>query len=120
MEKMTKRDYFAGLAEIVKANLAEGEGQIYLDFIDRELALLDKRKENAQRRAEKKRAASDDLTEQIFDIIDAASGELVDVEAIMESICSFRYFSPLYTDIIILTLYITLSLFQKHYICRSS
>lgn len=86
MEKMTKRDYFAGLAEIVKANLAEGEGQIYLDFIDRELALLDKRKENAQRRAEKKRAASDDLTEQIFDIIDAASGELVDVEAIMENL----------------------------------
>ncbi len=86
MEKMTKRDYFAGLAEIVKANLAEGEGQIYLDFIDRELALLDKRKENAQRRAEKKRAASDDLTEQIFDIIDAAGGELVDVEAILENL----------------------------------
>lgn len=86
MEKMTKRDYFAGLAEIVKTNLTEGEGQIYLDFIDRELALLDKRKENAQRRAEKKRAASDDLTEQIFDIIDAASGELVDVEAIMENL----------------------------------
>ena len=46
----------------------------------------DKRKENAQRRAEKKRAVSDDLTEQIFDIIDAASGELVDVEAIMENL----------------------------------
>ena len=86
MEKMTKRDYFAGLVEIVKANLVEDEAQAYLDFINREVALLDKRREEAQKRAAKKRAVSDDLTEQIFDIIDAASGELVDVEAIMENL----------------------------------
>lgn len=68
---MTKREYFETWREMVVANedmdqeLAEG----MIAFIDNEIALLDKRKESAAKRAAKKKEEGDELTETIFALI---------------------------------------------------
>lgn len=70
--KKTKAMYFAELREIVMAAVEDQEQQSELvEFIDKQMETLDKRKAAAADRAAKKRAESDSLTEEIF----AAIGE---------------------------------------------
>lgn len=74
MEKMTKAMYFEVIRGIIKGLGAEAfpEGvgaDDVLDFIDRQVALLDKRAAASKERAAKKRAASDELTELIYTMI---------------------------------------------------
>ena len=65
--KMTKAMYFAELREMVLNTVEDAEKQDeLLAFIDRETAILEKRKVAAANRAEKKRAESDALTDAIF------------------------------------------------------
>lgn len=68
--KKTKAMYFAELRDLVVAAVDEEELQDeYLDFIDKQIEALDKRKVAAAARAQKKRAESDDLTDAIFEQI---------------------------------------------------
>lgn len=70
MEKKTKAIYFAELKDIVAAAVEDEETKnSYLDFIDKQLEALNKRKEAAVKRAEKKKAESDALTEEIYAIL---------------------------------------------------
>lgn len=65
--KKTKAMYFAELREMVLDVVQDEEKQDeLLEFIDKQLAALEKRKENAAKRAEKKRAESDALTDEIL------------------------------------------------------
>ena len=65
--KMTKAMYFAELREMVLNTVEDVEKQDeLLAFIDKETAILEKRKVAAANRAEKKRAESDALTDAIF------------------------------------------------------
>ena len=65
--KKTKAMYFAELKEMVMASGVEPEKQSeMLDFIDKQLEMLAKRKEAAAKRAEQKRLESDALTDAIF------------------------------------------------------
>ena len=80
----TKREYFEALREIVLDTVPVEEKQDeLLIFIDKEIEALEKRKVSAQRRAEKKRAESDALTDQIYSLI---GDDFITVDTIMESI----------------------------------
>jgi predicted Rossmann fold nucleotide-binding protein DprA/Smf involved in DNA uptake len=81
--KKTKAMYFAELREIVEAN-AEVENQAeLLEFIDKQIETLEKRKAAAAERAEKKKSESDALTEAVF----AQIGEdFITVDEIVEAL----------------------------------
>lgn len=70
MEKMTKRDCLNALYEIVVSAELDGEkGDALMGYIEKELAQLDKRRDAAAKRAEKKKEASDALTEEIYGLL---------------------------------------------------
>lgn len=90
MEKMTKAMYFEVIRGIVEGLDAEAfpEGvgaDDVLDFIDRQVALLDKRAAASKERAAKKRAASDELTELIYTMIFEAE-DFITADEIVEKI----------------------------------
>lgn len=90
MEKMTKAMYFEIIKDIVKGlseeAFPEGVGaNDVLDFIDRQVELLDKRAAASKERAAKKRAASDELTELIYTMIFEAE-DLITADEIVEKI----------------------------------
>ena len=90
MEKMTKVMYFEVIRGIVEGLGAEAfpEGvnaDDVLDFIDRQVALLDKRAAASKERAAKKRAASDELTELIYTMIFEAE-DFITADDIVEKI----------------------------------
>lgn len=90
MEKMTKAMYFEVIRGIVEGLGAEAfpEGvsaDDVLDFIDRQVALLDKRAAASKERAAKKRAASDELTELIYTMIFEAE-DFITADDIVEKI----------------------------------
>lgn len=79
MEKKTKAIYFAELKDIVTAAVEDEETKnSYLDFIDKQLEALNKRREAAVKRAEKKKAESDALTEEIYAILSEDKDTTVD------------------------------------------
>lgn len=68
--KKTKAMYFSELREMVLAAVEDEAQQAELvEFIDKQMKTLDKRKAAAADRAAKKRAESDALTDEIFGII---------------------------------------------------
>lgn len=68
--KKTKAMYFAELRETVLAAVEDETQQAELiEFIDKQMETLDKRKAAAADRAAKKRAESDALTDEIFALI---------------------------------------------------
>lgn len=70
MEKKTRVTRFNELKELVEAHIDDAaEREDLLDFIDNQIAAIDRKKEAATRRAEKKKAESDALKEAIFDKI---------------------------------------------------
>ena len=90
MEKMTKAMYFEVIRGIVEGLDAkafpEGVGaDDVLDFIDRQVELLDKRAAASKERAAKKRAASDELTELIYTMIFEAE-DFITADEIVEKI----------------------------------
>ena len=90
MEKMTKAMYFEVIRGIVEGLGAEAfpEGvsvDDVLDFIDRQVGLLDKRAAASKERAAKKRAASDELTELIYTMIFEAD-DFITADDIVEKI----------------------------------
>lgn len=90
MEKMTKAMYFEVIRGIVEGLGAEAfpEGvsaDDVLDFIDRQVELLDKRAAASKERAAKKRAASDELTELIYTMIFEAE-DFITADDIVEKI----------------------------------
>lgn len=90
MEKMTKAMYFEVIRGIVAGLDAgafpEGIGaDDVLDFIDRQVELLDKRAAASKERAAKKRAASDELTELIYTMIFEAE-DFITADEIVEKI----------------------------------
>ena len=70
-KKITKAEMFNSLKELVSASTSidEETKTAYSEFIDKELASLEKRKESAQKRAAAQKEASDALTENILTVI---------------------------------------------------
>ena len=68
--KKTKTMYFEELRELVFTTVTDAEKQAeYVEFIDKQIEALDKRKAAAAARAEKKKAESDALTDAIYELI---------------------------------------------------
>lgn len=68
--KKTKAMYFEELRELVLTTVTDAEKQAeYVEFIDKQIEALDKRKAAAAARAEKKKAESDALTDAIYELI---------------------------------------------------
>lgn len=83
-DKKTKAMYFAELREMVIAAVEDQEQQDELvEFIDKQLETLEKRKVSAANRAAKKREESDAMTEQILAQI---GEELITVDEIVAAI----------------------------------
>ena len=81
--KKTKAMYYAELREMVLATVPEGEQDELLEFIDKQVEALEKRRAAATARAEKKRAESDAMTDAIL----AQMGdELMTVDDIVEAL----------------------------------
>lgn len=81
MEKKTKAMYFAELREMVTVAVEdEARRNELVEFIDKQVEALEKRKVAAAARAEKKKAESDALTEEIFERI---GDELITVDEIV-------------------------------------
>ena len=82
--KKTKAMYFAELREMVMAAVEDQEQQNELvEFIDKQLETLERRKAAAAERAEKKRAASDAMSDAILAQI---GEELVTVDDIVAAL----------------------------------
>jgi len=82
--KKTKIMYFTELREMVMAAVEDQAQQDeLLEFIDKQIMTLEKRKIAAAERAEKKRAESDALTEAIFAEI---GDELITVDEIVAAL----------------------------------
>jgi predicted nucleic acid-binding Zn-ribbon protein len=70
MEKITKRDYFTKIAEIIETAEVDAEDkENILAWIDAQVDQLDARARKAAERAAAKRAASDEMTEAIADVL---------------------------------------------------
>lgn len=79
--KKTKIMFFEELRELVMAAEQDNDRQDeLLSFIDKEVEILNKRKVAAKERAEKKKAESDALTDQIFAVL---SDEFMTLDDIM-------------------------------------
>lgn len=78
--KKTKAMYFEELRELVLTTVTDAEKQAeYVEFINKQIEALDKRKAAAAARAEKKKAESDALTDAIYELI---TDKLVTVDEI--------------------------------------
>lgn len=79
--KKTKAMYFAELREMVVAAVEdEALRNEYVEFIDKQIETLEKRKNAAAERAEKKRVESDAMTDEILNLI---GEELITVDEIV-------------------------------------
>ncbi len=70
-KKITKVEMFTALKELVvtSAEINEDAKATYTEFIDKELASLEKRKESAQKRAAAQKEVSDALTNEILAVV---------------------------------------------------
>lgn len=86
-KKITKLDMFNSLKELVATSVEINEETKaeYNEFIDKEIATLEKRKETAQKRAAAKKMESDALTDEIFAVIQN-SNDVVMVDNIVEAL----------------------------------
>ena len=71
VKKVTKKEYFGALRALVEDMDGVGDYTVdeVLEFIDAQVAQIDKKNAKAKETAAKKRAESDVLTDKIFDLI---------------------------------------------------
>ena len=82
--KKTKSMYFEELREMVMSVVTDEEKQDELvEFIDKQIEMLEKRKASAAERAAKKKAESDALTDEIFALI---GEDLITVDEIVAAL----------------------------------
>ena len=80
--KKTKTDLFLELKALVENDNPANKNEL-TDFIDKEIETLEKRKVAAKERAEKKKAESDALTDEIFALV---TDEVKTIEEILEGL----------------------------------
>ena len=76
MKKITKRENFEALREIVKFAAESDEAERLVAFIDKEIESLDKRAANAKKYASKKKAESDELMEIVNTVLNTHEGAM--------------------------------------------
>lgn len=77
MEKITKREMFESIIAFIQGGEMKFNSQTYVEFCEREIALLDKKAEKAKERAAKKKEESDELTEAIVAVMSSEEFESI-------------------------------------------
>lgn len=77
MEKITKREMFESIVTFIQGGEMKFSSQAYVEFCEREIALLDKKAEKAKERAAKKKEESDELTEAIIAVMSSEEFESI-------------------------------------------
>ena len=86
--KKTKMTYFLELRAMVEnMNDIENQDEL-LEFIDKDVETLERRKDKARERAEKKRAESDAMTDTIFDTLHY---DYLTIDDVLEQIDNAEY-----------------------------
>lgn len=67
-KKITKKEYFAMVAEIVEGSGAENKAEL-MEFIQKQIEALDKKADKAKERAAEKRAAGDELRAKVQGVL---------------------------------------------------
>lgn len=85
-KKITKVEMFNAFKELVatSVNIDEETKVVYNEFLDKELASLEKRKESAQKRAAAKKEESDALTDEILAVVNGSMEDFLLVDDIVE------------------------------------
>lgn len=69
-KKTTKKEHFAMLRTMLETEMVNHPNcDELIEFIDKEVAALEKKAEDARKRAEKNKAAGDELKEKIFAVL---------------------------------------------------
>jgi hypothetical protein len=82
-KKITKRDYYEILQGIVAANVADEEKGELLEFLDKQIALIDSKAEKAKARNAEKKANGDELREVVQSVL---TDEFQTIDAIVAQI----------------------------------
>lgn len=81
-KKITKRDYYEMLKEIVTNSNVEGASEL-VEFIDKQVALIDTKAEKAKARNAEKKANGDELRDAVQEIL---TDEFQTIDAIVAQI----------------------------------
>lgn len=81
-KKITKKDYFAMVAEIVDNSNAENKDEL-MEFIEKQVEALDKKAAKAKERAAEKKAEGDALRDKVEAVL---TGEVQVIDQIVEAI----------------------------------
>ena len=82
--KIIKKDYFEAIKAIVMGGDSTITADQLVEFCDKEIASLDKRSAKAKERAEAKKAAADELTDEICGLLTADYQTIADIAAQIE------------------------------------
>ena len=82
-KKITKKEYFAMVAEIVNGSDAENKAEL-MEFIQKQVEALDKKADKAKERAAEKRAAGDELYATVVACLTAEGQTREDILAQVE------------------------------------
>ena len=83
-KKITKKEYFEAIKAILAGEVTDIEGADIAEFCDKEIASLDKRSTRAKERAEAKKAAADELAEEVFALLTNDYQTIADIAAQIE------------------------------------
>ena len=67
-KKLTKKDYYALIKEIIENSEIESKTEL-IDFIDKQVAMIDAKAEKAKARAAEKKAVGDELREVVKSLL---------------------------------------------------
>ena len=85
MEKITKREMYEAIIEVVNGGEWKYDASDVIDFCENEIALLDKKAAKAKETAAKKRAEGDELTAAVREALSADTFEpIADIAARIE------------------------------------
>lgn len=81
-KKITKKEYFTMVAEIVNGSNAENKAEL-MEFIQKQVEVLDKKAEKAKERAAEKKAEGDELRAKVQGVL---TEELQTIDEIVDAI----------------------------------
>ena len=81
-KKITKKEYFAMVAEIVNGSNAENKAEL-MEFIQKQVEVLDKKADKAKERAAEKKAEGDELRTKVQSVL---TEELQTIDEIVDAI----------------------------------
>ncbi len=84
-DKMTKKDMYAGIKEVLEKNFDAADVADYVEFIDKEVAAIDARAEKEKARRAAKKAEGDALGDAVKVAIEDAE-EPITAEGIVEKV----------------------------------